>query len=114
MRTLLTLAFVLVACRSSEPPSKVQGAPTRPPDESYEIGGGHATRVLVWRCDARNERVSMMQSCAEGLTGCGAWKIDRTLCPLDEAGRAATRTSSESTLSRNAERRPIPEGSGWR
>jgi hypothetical protein len=104
----------LMAC-SSEAPSKVQGAPARPPDDSYETDGARAYRVLVWKCDARNERISMVQGCAEGLTGCGRWHVDRTLCPLDPPGRDATRTASEGNVAaRGHGRHPIPTGYGWR
>ena len=111
----LANALALVAC-SSGPPSKIAGAPTRAPDDSYETDGGLAWRVLVWKCDARNERVTMIQECGEGLTGCGAWKLDRTLCPLDPAGRDATRTSMERDVeAHGAGRHPIPgSGYGWR
>ena len=112
-RFVLLAASALVAC-SSKAPSKIAGAPTRAPDDSYETDGGLAWRVLVWKCDARNERITMIQTCGEGLTGCGAWTLDRTLCPLDAAGRDATRTSTERDVeSRGAGRHPIPAGSGW-
>jgi hypothetical protein len=113
-RFALPIALVVVAC-SSPAPSKITGAPTRAPDDSYETDGGLAWRVLVWKCDARNERITMIQECGEGLTGCGAWKLDRTLCPLDPPGRDATRTSMESDVeSRGKARHPIPPGYGWR
>lgn len=118
MRRALVLAFaVLVMACSSKAPSKIPGAPSRPPDESYETGGGLAFRVLIWKCDATNERVTMTQTCGEGLTGCGSWTIDRTLCPgpSDPAGREATRTASEREAeSHGHEHNPIPAGYGWR
>ena len=114
MRAAFPFVLLLAAC-SSSPPSKVKGAPKRAPDDSYETGGGHAWRVLVWKCDERNERVSMTQSCGEGLTGCGKWHVDRTLCPPEPAGREATRTSSEEEVEASGkERHPIPDGYGWR
>lgn len=114
VKCVLAVLFLLVGC-SSTPPSKVDGAPKRPPDESYETGGALAWRVLVWHCDERNERVAMVQSCGEGLTGCGKWQVDRTLCPLDSAGREATRTANEREVeSKDKEHHPIPAGYGWR
>jgi len=112
MRVAVALVLLAAGC-SSAPPSKADGAPKRAPDESYESGGALSWRVLVWKCDERNERVSMTQSC--GLTGCQAWHVDRTLCPLEAAGREATRTASECQVEATGkERHPIPEGSGWR
>lgn len=111
----IVVAFCLLLPACSSPPSKVEGAPKRPPDDSYETDGAHAWRVLVWKCDERNERISMIQPCAEGLTGCGRWTIDRTLCPLDAAGREATRTSGERAVEAEGRgRHPIPDGYGWR
>ena len=108
------IAFFLAACSSSAP-SKIPGAPSRAPDDSYETDGGFAWRVLIWKCDAKNERITLIQACGEGLTGCGAWKIDRTLCPLDAAGRDATRTWMERDVeSHGAGKHPIPPCSGWR
>jgi hypothetical protein len=113
MRLGLAMSLLLAAC--SSPPSKVDDAPKRPPDDSYETGGGLAWRVLVWKCDERNERTSIIQSCSEGLTGCGPWRLDRTLCPVDPAGRDATRTASEGAVeARGSARHPIPDGYGWR
>jgi hypothetical protein len=110
----LAAALALMAC-SSKAPSKIAGAPSRVPDDSYETDGGLAWRVLVWKCDATNERVTMIQECGEGLTGCEAWKLDRTLCPLLPADRDATRTSMEREVeSRGKGRHPIPAGYGWR
>lgn len=113
MRRGFALLVVLAGC-SSTPPSKVDGAPKRVPDESYETGGALAWRVLVWTCDARNERISMIQRCGEGLTGCGKWEVSRTLCPANPAGREATRTPGEDQLGEVKEKHPIPEGWGWR
>lgn len=106
--------LLLAAC--SNEPSKVRGAPLKPPDESYETGGARAWRVLVWHCNDMNERFSMTQSCAEGLTGCGRWQVDRTLCPPDQAARDATRTPSEREIEgmSGGDRHPIPDGYGWR
>src|SRR4051812_43483994 len=112
VKRTLVAAIMLGAC-SGGAPSKVDGAPKRPPDDSFETGGGHASRLLIWKCDDRNERITMIQSCAEGLTGCGGWSIDRTLCPTDAAGREATRTASEQKLE-GVGRHPIPDGYGWR
>ena len=94
----------------------MKGAPKRAPDESYESGGARAWRVLVWKCNDLNERFSMTQSCAEGLTGCGAWQLDRTLCPADQAARDATRTTMEREVEATGggERHAIPDGYGWR
>jgi hypothetical protein len=112
---LVVLLSVFGAGCSSPPPSKVEGAPKRAPDDAYETDGALGWRVLVWKCDERNERTAMVQSCGEGLTGCGRWTVDRTLCPLDAAGRDATRTANEREVeSRGKSRHPIPNGYGWR
>src|SRR5687768_159851 len=114
---LVALALSMLAGCGSSPPSEVPGAPTRPPDEAYETGGGFAYRVLVWKCDARHERVVMYQACGEGLTGCDDWQVSRTLCPAgDAAARDAVRTPFEEQQAERLarERGPIPEGHGWR
>lgn len=94
----------------------MRGAPNRAPDESYETGGARAWRVLIWKCNDLNERYAMTQSCAEGLTGCSAWQLDRTLCPTDPPARDATRTTSEREIeaATGGDRHPIPDGYGWR
>lgn len=112
MRVVAAFTLFIAACTAA-PPSKVEGAPKRPPDESYQVGGGITHRVLVWKCDERNERTTMTQTCGEGPGGCSAWFVDRTLCPLEPAGRDATRTASERDFDRGP-KQPIPEGSGWR
>ncbi len=99
------LVVLLGAC-SDGAPSKVSGAPTTPPDDSFETDGGFAYRVLVWNCNPRNERVVMYQSCGEGCTGCGGWALERTLCP------GSTTPVEAKVASRG--RHPIPAGYGWR
>lgn len=118
-RTVKLISFVgvmllSIGC-SSKAPSKTAGAPTRAPDDSYETDGALAWRVLIWKCDATNERIAMIQTCGEGLTGCNDWKLERTPCPTDPVGRDAARTPTERDVeARGQGRHPIPSGYGWR
>lgn len=115
VRYVLAVSVSVLLFSCSTPPSRLEGAPTRAPDDAYETGGGLSWRVLVWRCDERNERIAMIQECGDGFAGCGAWKIDRTLCPLDAPGREVTRTPEERRIeARGRGRHPIPAGYGWR
>lgn len=105
MRAVVILAgiFLLSACSGGKP-SSVKGAPTVPPDDSFETGGGRAQRVLVWTC-VGTEHVVMWQTCGEGLTGCGGWWLERGPC--------GTKTPIEVKLA-TADRGTIPSGYGWR
>jgi hypothetical protein len=100
------LCGVFLGCPGDAPPSKVDGAPTTPPDEQFETNGALAYRVLVWTHTPMNERVVMAQQCAEGCTGCSAWTLERTLYP-------GSTTSIDDKVAGKG-RHPIPPGSGWR
>ncbi|MBK6695319.1 MAG: hypothetical protein IPG50_24375 [Myxococcales bacterium] len=106
---VLLAGVVGVAACGGRAPSGVEGAPKTPPDESFETDGALAWRVLIWRCTSRNERVVMFQRCAEGCTGCGEWRLERTLCP-------GSTTPFEEQLAKEPprERHAIPAGWGWR
>jgi hypothetical protein len=84
----------------------VAGAPRTPPDDQFETGGGHSTRVLRWHC-VDGQRVLMHRSCGEGmcLSPCGDWKIEKHPCGSPE-------TELERTY--DIEGLPIPDGEGWR
>lgn len=106
MRTVTPsiVALVALAACSGGKPANVHGAPTVPPDDAFESGGGLAYRVLVWNC-LGTEHVVMSQRCGEGLTGCGGWTVERAAC--------GAKTPMEVKLA-TGDRGPIPSGYGWR
>ena len=103
MRRLAFRAFGLaalcgLAACDSGPPSKVKGAPSTPPDESYQVGAVGGMEGFVWTCTA-SEHVHIWRGCGEFL-GCGKWYIERGVC--------GTALASEPPP---AERQPMKHGS---
>ncbi|MBK9000660.1 MAG: hypothetical protein IPM35_33475 [Myxococcales bacterium] len=70
----LIAALALPAC--GEQPSKVAGAPSTPPSESYRLESGEAEGFL-WYC-VGGERVRMSRACRGDR--CGNWLIARGPC----------------------------------
>ena len=72
--TGLLVSLALTAC--GERPSQVDGAPTVPPSESYQLELGEEQGFL-WHC-VDGERVRMSRTCAGRR--CGKWSIARGPC----------------------------------
>jgi hypothetical protein len=73
----LVLVVCLLSC-GDKPPSKVTGAPSTPPDESYQVGAVGGLEGFIWTCTA-GEHVHMSRGCGEFL-GCGSWTVERAPC----------------------------------
>jgi len=89
------LAWVMGGC--GERPSKVTGAPSVPPNESYKLESGKEEGFL-WRC-VKGERIRMYRSIDGDRVG--KWMIVRCAC--------GKRTPDEPLP---VERRPM-SGAGW-
>jgi hypothetical protein len=92
-----TFLLVLAITACGERPSKVKGAPNKPPDESYQLGSGFQEGFL-WHC-FDGARVHMSRTCDE--KSCGKWSIARGPC-------GSPMPDEPSPFSR----RPLA-GSGW-
>jgi hypothetical protein len=80
-RILAFGAVVAVAWTSAcdpGPPSKAKGAPSTPPDESYQLGAVGYERGFIWHC-VGGHRVHVWCSCGE-LVGCGKWLVNSGPC----------------------------------
>lgn len=75
---MVLVFFALLACGGGGPPSKVKGAPSAPPDESYQLGAVGHQEGFLWTCTA-GEHVHMSRGCGEYI-GCGSWHVERGPC----------------------------------
>ena len=67
----------ILGCGSKKP-STLTGAPSTPPDESYQLGSVGSQEGFLWTCTG-GEHVHLWRNCGEML-GCGAWKMARGPC----------------------------------
>ena len=74
----------LLACGGGGPPSKVKGAPSAAPDESYQLGAVGHQEGFIWTCTG-GQRVHMSRGCGEYI-GCGKWSVERGPCGAPLAG----------------------------
>ncbi len=78
--TIVLATIAALAACGPQPPSRVPGAPRRPPDEQFASGGGIALRLLSWQC-VDGAHVVMIQRCYDGFPGgCDDWQIERSAC----------------------------------
>jgi len=93
--TAVAAAILLFGC--GERPSKVDGAPSVPPNETYQLESGKQ-EGFIWRC-VDGERVRMYRSVDGDRVG--KWQIVRAAC--------GDRTPEEPPP---IKRRPM-SGAGW-
>ena len=100
---LAVLAVPLLACVSVPNPKLQTGAPKVAPDRQYVIEHGAGTqRVLVWDC-LDNQRVVMTNSCRQ-MTCESDWSVHKSICG---GGDGWWDVDAK-------ERKPMPEGTGWK
>lgn len=78
MRWMALSLVLLVACGNKKP-STVTGAPSVPPDESYQVDSIGSKEGFLWTCTAGSEHVHMWRGCGE-MIGCGKWQLERGPC----------------------------------